>query len=159
MIFVTIGAQLPFDRMLKAIDRWAGEHPQVEIYAQIGDTDWTPTHMPWCRLMSPAEFDAKVEAADTVIAHAGMGSIISALMKSKPILIMPRRADLREHRNDHQLATARHLLRRELVTVADDEAQLYDWLDRLHALPAPKTIGDKAQPALLDALRTFVDQA
>ena len=41
-----------------------------------------------------------------IYAHAGMGTILSALKQDKPIIIVPRLASLKEHRNDHQIATA-----------------------------------------------------
>ena len=45
-------------------------------------------------------------ALQVVIAHDEMGSIITALEMGKPIVVMPRRAELGEHRNDHQVAAA-----------------------------------------------------
>ena len=56
--------------------------------------------------MSPKECTDRMVAADAIIAHAGMGTILTALEMGKPLLVMPRRAELGEHRNDHQLATA-----------------------------------------------------
>ena len=47
------------------------------------------------------------EPRTAIVAHAGMGTILTALEIGKPLLVMPRRAALGEHRNDHQLATAR----------------------------------------------------
>ena len=40
MIFVTVGYQMPFDRMVESIDRWAGRHPDAAIFAQIGPTEF-----------------------------------------------------------------------------------------------------------------------
>ena len=46
-----------------------------------------------------------MDAAAAIVAHAGMGTILTALETGKRLLVMPRRAALGEHRNDHQLAT------------------------------------------------------
>ena len=35
MIFATVGTQLPFDRLIAAVDRWAGTRPGREVFAQI----------------------------------------------------------------------------------------------------------------------------
>ncbi|MCG8094946.1 MAG: glycosyl transferase family 28, partial [Candidatus Thiodiazotropha endolucinida] len=64
------------------------------------------------------------------VAHAGMGSILSSLSLGKPIIIMPRKASLGEHRNEHQMATAKRFQNRPGVYVAWDEKQLVVLLNR-----------------------------
>jgi UDP-N-acetylglucosamine transferase subunit ALG13 len=49
-----------------------------------------------------------------------MGTIISAAELGKRIVILPRRAELGEHRNNHQLATASRLSHLNGLVVADD---------------------------------------
>ncbi len=60
-----------------------------------------------------------------------MGSIITAMTLSKPILILPRRSHLHEHRNDHQFATVSHLKTKPGVVAALTEDDLNRELDRL----------------------------
>ena len=72
-----------------------------------------------------------MESAAFVVAHAGMGSILSALSLGKSLVILPRREDLGEHRNDHQRATAERVAERPGVFVAADEAELPGLLDDL----------------------------
>src|SRR5262249_19256768 len=122
MIFVTVGVQLPFDRLVRAVDEWAGERRRTDVFAQIGPSDYQPRHIEFSPFVDPPEFRRLVEAADVLVAHAGMGSIITALELGKPLLVMPRRADYGEHRNDHQLATARHMLAQNVINVAQDQA-------------------------------------
>ena len=74
--------------------------------------------------MSIAEFDELFEQASLIISHAGMGSILTALSSAKPVLIMPRRADLNEHRNDHQLATAKKFADKNGCFVFNDLSEL-----------------------------------
>ncbi len=59
-----------------------------------------------------------MQAATAIVAHAGMGTILTALEMGKPLLVMPRRAALGEHRNDHQLATASRFAELGRVKVA-----------------------------------------
>ena len=117
MIFVTVGTQLPFDRMIRAVDEWAAESGRRDVFAQIGDGGYTPSSIEWVRFLTPDETACRLREADLIVAHAGMGTIISALQLKKLIVVFPRRAELGEHRNDHQLATARRFGERGLVRV------------------------------------------
>src|SRR5262245_61048293 len=130
MIFVTVGAQMPFDRLIRAVDEWAATCGRSDIFAQIGPSNYRPRHIRATRFIDPPEFRERVEAARVVVAHAGMGSILTALELGKSIIVMPRRGDLKETRNDHQVATARHLLAQGRVLVAFDEQQLLELLDQ-----------------------------
>lgn len=156
MIFVTVGAQMPFDRMVRAVDQWAGARGRRDVFAQIGPTDWRPQHIPFTQFLQPPEFQAKVSEADVIIAHAGMGSIITAMNTGKPILVMPRRGDLRETRNDHQVATARRFSELGRVAVAFDEAEMAERLDHLSDVTAAGRIGPYAGDPLISTIRNFI---
>jgi UDP-N-acetylglucosamine transferase subunit ALG13 len=158
VILVTVGAQMPFDRLTRAVDEWAGRCGRSDVFAQIGPTDFEPRHLAWARFLEPPEFRAKVREADILVAHAGMGSIISALEAGKPILVMPRRGDLRETRNDHQVATARRFLELGKVHVAFDEEELKNKLDLLDSMRATQTISRWASPELIQGLRRFIHE-
>jgi UDP-N-acetylglucosamine transferase subunit ALG13 len=157
-MFITVGTQLPFDRLVRTVDQWAGSANRKDIFAQIGPSAWVPRHVPWKRLISPDECRVRMQAASVVVAHAGMGTILGALQLGKPVLVMPRRAELGEQRNDHQVATARHLAAHKRVTVAMDETALLEQLARIQTLPAasPQTIGPYASPELIGAIRRFI---
>jgi UDP-N-acetylglucosamine transferase subunit ALG13 len=129
VIFVTVGAQMPFDRLVRSVDEWAGSRGRRDVFAQIGPSSYEPRHIRHSRFIAPLEFRRHVEHADVIVAHAGMGSIISAVELGKPILVMPRRGDLGETRNDHQIATAERFGAMQLVQVATDEQDLLRKLD------------------------------
>jgi UDP-N-acetylglucosamine transferase subunit ALG13 len=159
MIFVTVGAQRPFDRMVQAIDQWAGAHSYGDIFAQIGPAQYRPQHMPWTEFLDAAECRRKMEHADAVVAHAAMGSILTALELGKPILVLPRRADLGEDHDDIQLITAQRLVAQGRVIVAQDVPQLLEKLAYFRTLgPAERRV-TQAAPALLAALRAFIASA
>lgn len=159
MIFVTVGAQMAFDRLVAAVDDWAGRTPGADVFAQIGPSELQPKHVRWERFLDPAAFRERVLACDAIVAHAGMGSILTALEHGKPILVMPRRGDLQETRNDHQVATAARFREMGRVAVADDAKELAPWLDRIKDLRAAERISSHASPQLLDALRAVVRDA
>lgn len=156
MILVTVGYQMAFDRLVDAVDQWAAEHPDAEMFAQIGPSELRPKNMPFTAFMEPVEFTRRVEACSVLVAHAGMGSILTALQFGKPILVMPRHAARGETRNDHQIATSRRLGERPGIEVAMDETEIADKLDRLASLEAPPKISNVASPELIARLRGFV---
>jgi UDP-N-acetylglucosamine transferase subunit ALG13 len=123
LIFITVGLQLPFDRLIKALDQYA-ETAKEECFAQIGDGRYLPTNMPWKRALSPIEFDEIIPKARLIVSHAGVGTILAAQRNAKPIVIFPRQAALAEHRNDHQLATASALHGRPGIYVAETVEEL-----------------------------------
>lgn len=123
MIFVTVGEQLPFDRLVRAIDEWAGLSGH-EVFAQTGRTDLMFKHIAHKHFLDHNEYRARFLSADLVVAHAGMGTIISAIEMCKPILVMPRLAALGEVRSDHQLATAKKIYSLGYASVAYDEKEL-----------------------------------
>ena len=49
MIFATVGTQLPFDRLIVALDQWAASSPDVEVFAQIGRGEYRPGPITWTR--------------------------------------------------------------------------------------------------------------
>ena len=158
MILVSVGSQTPFDRLVKAIDEWAGSRGRRDVFAQIGESSLRPSYVTWKKFIPPDEFREKVRTAGVIVGHAGMGSIITALELGKPILVMPRRAALNETRNDHQVATAKRFEAQGRVAVAYDERELLERLDRLDELSAGERISSEASPMLLSALRTYANR-
>jgi UDP-N-acetylglucosamine transferase subunit ALG13 len=155
VIFLTVGTQLPFDRLVGAVDRWAGQNGAA-MFAQIGPGGRAPRHAGHRELLDPQECSRRIAAADVVVAHAGVGTILAALQAGRPVLVVPRRARLGEHRNDHQLATARRLGALEGVTVVEDEQHVGTALDALIRDPGTTRLADQASPDLLRAVAGFV---
>jgi UDP-N-acetylglucosamine transferase subunit ALG13 len=157
MIFVTIGCALPFDRLITAMDSWAATHPETGIFAQIGAATLTPAHMPHRRLLSPVQYRARVAQSRVIVAHAGMGSIITACQLGKPIVLLPRRAEAREHTTDHQLATARRFRHVPGIFVADDIAELAPQIAAAAAYgPPPDRLSPYAPTAFTERLRAAI---
>lgn len=157
MIFVTVGGQVPFDRLVETVDAWAKEARRSDVFAQIGTSRLEPSSISWVRFLSPEEYRRTVHSAEVVVSHAGMGTILTALELGTPLIIMPRRAHLAETRNDHQLATMRRLGGRAGIYPAEDEGALRARLSQLEHLEAPKAEaeGDRAQ--LIEAVRAFIE--
>ncbi len=155
MIFVTIGTQAPFDRFIRIIDAVAAEIEE-EIVVQAFRDKYEPRNISLVDFLAPDDFAELFGRARLIVSHAGMGTIISALELGKPIIIMPRIAALGEHRNEHQLATARRMEELGYAYVARDAAKLRELMSRpdLHPL---HSLGPTASPTLLSALRDAIE--
>lgn len=156
MIFLVVGTQAPFDRLVRCVDEWAAAPGRPEVVAQIGHGSYVPRHLRARPFMSPAECRELTARSELVVAHAGMGTILSALEQGKPVIAMPRRADAGEHRNDHQLATADRLGKRGLVHVAESPAELTSLLSAHASYGAVHRIRPFASEALIHGLRDFL---
>jgi UDP-N-acetylglucosamine transferase subunit ALG13 len=156
MIFLTVGTQLPFDRLVSAVDKWAAQHSDVKLVAQVGDSGLRPKQLDWTPYMAAQKFRTYFEAADTIVAHAGMGTILTALDLGKQLIIVPRLAELGEHRNDHQLATAEKFKHFPLVHVVSDMAYLGNALEDAQKAPASINLNSGASNELIEAIRSFI---
>lgn len=156
-VFVTVGAQIPFDRLIVAVDAWAADRAGVHcLFAQVGEQGVRSAHMDSVELLEPPEFKKRVLWADVLVAHAGMGSILTALQYGKPILVMPRLGRLKETRNDHQVATAQRFREMGKVAVAMDEAEIPARLDGLAVMERAERISDRASDTLIAGIRDFI---
>ncbi len=155
MIFLTVGTQLPFDRFVEAVDTWAAKHPEIEIFGQIGEGDYQPKHIKYCAFLDEQAYKQEFDKASVVLAHAAMGSIITSLIESKPVVVFPRRASLGEHRNEHQLATCRNFEQLDGCYVTYDVEQLYKTLDDVSSLKAG-SLGQFANTDLMDSIESFI---
>ena len=147
---------MPFDRLVRAVDEWAGRSGRRDVFAQLGESAFVPIHIESVPMIGPGEFKRRVAEAEVIVAHAGAGTILTALTFCKPILVMPRKASLMETRNEHQTASARRFAERG-VTVAWDEHELAGHLDRLDELATGQKIGPFASESLIRALRDFIE--
>lgn len=156
MIFVTVGTQLAFDRLIEQVDKWAHVNPSVDVFSQIGPSGFQPSHIQYKDFISPQEAESFIKNAELIVSHAGMGTILTALRYQKPILILPRLASLGEHRNDHQLATAKWLGNRGGVHVAWNVEELSSLLNERAGFESGSQISDRASPLLIAKLREFI---
>lgn len=157
MIFATVGTQLPFPRLMEALNAIA---PRLEepIIAQVGGdaeaADWP--HLDIRPNLAPADFEATFREARIVVGHAGIGTILSAKKLGKPLVLLPRQHALGEHRNDHQLATAQQVADLPGMYVAWDAADLGPLLSRTDLTPAAEA-ESPSHAALLARIESFIN--
>ncbi len=154
MIFLTVGTQLAFPRLTEAMNRFAANTDE-KIIAQVGTETTALPNLDVRRMMDPVSFDETFSQARVIVAHAGIGTILSAKRFQRPLIIVPRRHDLEEHRNDHQLATARALADEPGVYVAWQIDDLPGLLQRTDLHPAQTGFGSK-HGALIDGISQYI---
>lgn len=150
MIFCTIGTQAPFDRFVRIVDEVAASLNE-EVVAQVYKSEYEAKNIRTVDFLPPDEFNKLFDKARLIVAHAGMGTIISAMRKRKPIVIFPRIAALGEHRNEHQLATAQKMEELGYAYVAKDADSLRELLVRPDLKPL-HDLGDSASSSLIEEL-------
>lgn len=152
---------MPFDRLVRAMDDWAAANPDVPVEIQIGRGKYEPRHARFVRLMPVDEYRQRVAQARLFVAHAGMGSIISAIEAGKPLLMLPRLQGQGEHNTDHQLATATSIGARPGLHVARDVDDLQARATALLADSgtAPAPISKLADKGFTDRIRAFIEAA
>lgn len=159
MVFITAGTQLSFDRLIKTMDELARTLPKVKFVAQALTTTHTTKHLELLNFISAQQFNDYVDEADLIVSHAGTGTIFTALVKKKPIIVMPRLVKYNEHRNEHQLGTCKKMDSMGYVHVAYDEVQLKEmflqmWPHNLTVRNANVT--DNASLELLSSLDHYI---
>lgn len=158
MIFVTVGSQMPFDRLIAGVAQWAAAQAEApDVLAQVGDSEFAPMELRSVRSLSPEEFRSAISNAEVIVAHAGMGSVLTAMEFGKPLVVLPRKGVLRETRNDHQIATARWLAAKEGIFVAMEDGELANAIDRaLASTRVTSLISSHASADLVAALKVFI---
>jgi len=126
MILVIVGTTpKPFDRLIRAMDR-IGEELNEQVEIQTGASNFKVKNAMTKDFYTIEELEAKIAQARIIVSHAGVGTIIDARRHRKPIVVLPRRKDLGEMWDNHQLDTIRELRGVKGVFVAEDETRLRD---------------------------------
>jgi UDP-N-acetylglucosamine transferase subunit ALG13 len=159
MIFVTVGSQLPFDRLIKAIDELAPLLQGKEIVAQVFGMTYQPKNIKTVDYISPTEYKNYIESAELIISHAGTGTILSVANLQKPMIVFPRLGKLKETRNNHQVDTCERLEKITKLQVAYDEKQLKEKLEIFlrDELPVMEKVPAHASASLLNSIKDFIE--
>lgn len=152
-VFATVGTQCPFPRLVSAVDRWARQSGCTSVFAQTADEVTDYEGIEAVPFLSPKQYERRFEEADVIVGHAGMGTILAAMQAGKPLLIVPRKSLLGEHRNDHQLGTVRRFQNVRGITTVNEVDELPDAIDELMGslsetpleIPPPTTLTSRLQ--------------
>jgi UDP-N-acetylglucosamine--N-acetylmuramyl-(pentapeptide) pyrophosphoryl-undecaprenol N-acetylglucosamine transferase len=108
--------EAPFHRMLDLFEPAMSDAPKVVVqYGHTTPRDSLP-HAVWREYMSYEEVVDAMNSADTVICHAGVGTIMTALKLGHSPIVVPRFRRYDEHVDDHQVDIAERLEEQGLIT-------------------------------------------
>ncbi len=146
-VLVTVGSDHhPFDRLVRAVDKWVETGVDVALVTQHG-TARPPEHGEAYSYMPHEELMARMGTTDLLVTQGGpMGIIESRRLGIIPI-VMPRLKAEGEVVDDHQVDLCRHLNERGDVWLVEEADQVASVLDRALANPAALRI-DPIEPGL-----------
>ena len=130
MIFLTVGTQLPFDRLTRIVDAWAGATGRKDVFAQIGENGQAPENIEYTEKLSPALFEQRMQAAELVIAHAGMGTILGCMGRGTPLLILPRQVAVLDQSSELLVTLLALRIQLHLLAVQKLQLDFINWQSR-----------------------------
>lgn len=132
LLFVTVGTDHhPFDRLIAWVDGWLarGGRDRVRCMVQYG-TSTPPRIAQGEQYLTYQQMEALQAEAAVVVCHGGPGSVMGCRGAGKRPIVVPRRHDLGEHVDDHQVAFARRIASEGEIALAEDEATFATCLDK-----------------------------
>lgn len=150
-VVVTLGTMRTY-QFRRAVERLREVLPDVlepdaTVLWQVGVTDGAGLTGDVRSTVPNSELRERIAEADLVVAHSGIGSAITALELGKRPVLLPRRASLNEHVDDHQRLIAGELSRRDLAVHA--EADEVDEVDLRKAAAGRVMVNDAPQSFVL----------
>jgi UDP-N-acetylglucosamine transferase subunit ALG13 len=155
VIFVAVGTQFPFDRLIENMDEWAVSNNE-KVIAQIAEGEYTPHNIKWQRFLDAEHYNQNIKDASVFVSHAGMGNIISARNQGTPIIVMNRQFELGEHRNNHQADGVKWMAKLSGVYAARTQAELYTLLCDTDALQVTTNSDSENLDALVSFLGRYI---
>jgi len=156
--FVAVGnATQSFPRLLDGVARIASQLPQP-VFVQYGA--YYGFFCPACdaaAFISMDEFDRRVTEASLLIMHAGAGSIIHAMRSGKVPVVMPRKAALGEHVDDHQAELAHELHRLGSLVACEEPSLLLSAVQVALRLQEARAGQDREAPLVGELRRLLLD--
>lgn len=126
----------PFDRLVRWLDRWAADRPDVAVFIQRG-TSTAPQHVDSAEIVAHGELLRLFSSADVVVSHGGPSTVMDARSSGRLPIVVARDPEQGEHVDGHQIRFADHLAEHGLARLAGSEAALRDLLDAALDDPSP----------------------
>jgi UDP-N-acetylglucosamine--N-acetylmuramyl-(pentapeptide) pyrophosphoryl-undecaprenol N-acetylglucosamine transferase len=149
-VVVTFGTMRTygFRRAVEAVLRTLPDvvTPDAQVLWQVGVTDVSDFGIEALTAVPAASLKTAIAAADLVIAHAGVGSALTALDQGRAPVLLIRRKIYDEMVDDHQLMIAGELDRRGLAVSRDPDDLTPQDLFRAMAMGVEKVHSPTAFP-------------
>lgn len=125
LVFATVGATLPFDRLVESVAQLSHEGAISErLVIQSGIGGAAPEGLDVVETLPFDQVQALLRDAAIVVCHGGTGSLITALREGCQVIAMPRLATRGEHYDDHQSEITSAFVQRGLILMANTVDEL-----------------------------------
>ena len=136
LLFATVGATLPFDRLVDLVAELKARGTITErVLIQTGEGGHRPAGLEVVETLPFDQVQALLKGASIVVCHGGTGSIITALRQGCHVIAIPRKASLGEHYDDHQTEITAAFAARGLIQLANTADELALALTQARARP------------------------
>ena len=158
LVFVTVGTDHHrFERLIDSIAKWNARNPGIRIVVQHGNAH-AIDGVECSAFLAPERFHELLATASAVVCPGGPGAIMETRAAGLRPIVMPRRGDLGEHVDNHQLAFSRFLADHDLITLAEQDADLALALDRLLEAPDAYAIpANRESPVGIARVGSLID--
>ena len=130
-IVVTVGTDHhPFDRLIGWTNDWLREHPEhvPAVFVQSGAASVIPA-CPASRVVEAGHLSALLDSADVIVCHGGPVSMAEAWARGRLPIVVPRRPELGEQVDDHQVDFCRKVAELGRIRLAQTPAEFAGVLD------------------------------
>jgi UDP-N-acetylglucosamine transferase subunit ALG13 len=132
----------------------------LKVFIQLGCTQYRPKNAEWSAFLTFEEMMAKMSAASLIIGHASAGPILHSRKFQAPLIAVPRRPELNEHVDGHQVETGRAVTGLPMIEVVWEVPDLRDAILSILANPARLAEGRRTTgrvEELVQVIRDFVN--
>jgi UDP-N-acetylglucosamine transferase subunit ALG13 len=152
MILVTVGTnEAKFDRLVSAFDDMPIDEP---IVVQHGSSGIRPKNATCVDFLSFENLVGYIREARVVVAHAGVGTIMTVAAQGKRPFVVPRLHRHGEAVDDHQCGLGQRFHEIGLVTYVEDPSNLAELLAADE--PLPQTAAHASADRLSRDLRAYL---
>lgn len=161
LIVVSVGTDHhPFDRLVSWMASWSASHPSADVFVQYGTARPPRGGVVGAALVPHGELLDAMSNATAVVSHGGPATVADARSAGLRPLVVPRRPELGEHVDDHQVRFARHLAAIGDAVVVETEAALQAELAEAVADPTRMRLApaDRDARAAVERFAVLVDE-
>lgn len=145
-IVVSLGTDYhKFDRLVSWTDEWLEQQAAPPSCLVQHGASRPPRCAPGVTMVSHQEILDLYAGADVVVVQGGPGSIIDALSTGHIPITVPRRSNLHEVVDDHQVEFAQQMARQGQAVVTETKEGL--WTELEHALRQPEDFRAAPRPS------------
>jgi UDP-N-acetylglucosamine transferase subunit ALG13 len=158
LIFVVLGThELPFDRLLKEIDKQilAGTIKE-KVLVQAGHTKYRSGSMEFFDFTTYEHMAYLYKNANLIVTHGGTGSITMGMKMGKKVIAVPRLIKYGEHNDDHQLEIVKQFRETGHILAWNEPEDFSEVLYQAESFqPKPFRSGNKK---IISLIQEFIDE-